>query len=66
MIIRVLFLGVGAALRDGLAEPQVSLVVLHPFASKEMSEGRGGGPDRGVLSENLAEPFPSELQPTLC
>lgn len=52
MIIRVLFLGVGAALRDGLAEPQVSLVVLHPFASKEMSEGRGGGPDRGVLSEN--------------
>lgn len=35
MIIRVLFLGVGAALRDGLAEPQVSLVVLHPFASRD-------------------------------
>lgn len=66
MIIRVLFLGGGAALRDGLAEPQVSLVVSHPFASKEMREGRGGGPDRGLWSENLAEPFPSELQPKLC
>lgn len=66
MTIRVFFLG-GAALKDGRQEPRVLVGLgFMSLTSQEMSEGREGRLGRGVVSENLAEPSPSELQPKFC
>lgn len=64
MIIRVLFLGVGAALKDRQAGTTGQALVglcFTSLTSQKMSEGREGGLGRGVLSENLVGPFPSKL-----
>lgn len=65
MIIRVLFLGVGAALKDRQARTTGQALVglcFTSLTSQEMSDGREGRLGRGVLSGNLVGPFPSELR----